>query len=426
MISGSPSVQIRDVVVIGGGPAGSVAGAYLARAGFSPLILEKEYFPRFAIGESLLPFGNGILKELDIWPELERCGFLRKYGADFCTGDAEHLNRYWFREALGTEHEQAFQVERSQFDKILLDRARTEGCEVIEGARVATLEKQGTERVRIDYEDGTGRHTLEARWVIDASGRPGLAGTLLKIPKLPTRDRKMLAIYGHFSNMRRDSGEAGGHTVIVRFKGDWFWLIPFAGSTTSVGAVLPPAVLREYGGDLDKTFRSCVAENPDVAARMVDAEPIMPLRATADYSWRFESFADGRVILTGDAAGFVDPIFSSGVMLAMKSSQLAVELIKRADALDRGLTRREARTYTRDIVGWMRLYSRIIGLFYSPNGYEIFMHPMPFLNIPKAIGAIVGGNLALPFSQRWRLAVFDLICLLQKFLKLAPTIPSLR
>jgi hypothetical protein len=128
-----------DAVIVGGGPAGAVAGAYLARSGIRPLIVEKETFPRFAIGESLLPCGNDILKDLGVWPELERGGFLKKYGADFTSGHAKRFNRYWFRSALGKDYEHTYQVERSAFDQILLDAARREGCEVLEAARVAEI-----------------------------------------------------------------------------------------------------------------------------------------------------------------------------------------------------------------------------------------------------------------------------------------------
>jgi len=416
----------REVVVVGAGPAGSVAGAFLARSGMRPLILEKETFPRFAIGESLLPCGNEILKELDIWPELERGGFVKKFGADFCTGCNGRFNRFWFRRVLGDRHAQTFQVERARFDHILMNRARAEGCEVVEGAKVVSVSKCPSGEVTVFYEDAEGLHEIHTRWLVDASGRCGVAGSALEWPRRATRDRKMVAIYGHFLGVTRNGGEAAGHTVIVRFKQGWFWLIPLANDTTSVGAVVPPDLLKRHGGDLKKTFDACVEANPGVSLRLAKSTPHVPLRATADYSWRHATFAQDRILLTGDAAGFVDPIFSSGVMLAMKSGRLAARTIQKHEALGRGLAPREARAYTREIAAWMKLYTRIIRSFYDRAGFEIFMTPMPFLGIPRSIGLLVGGQMDLPPAQHLRIALFRLICAIQRVLRIAPPIPSLR
>jgi len=416
----------RDVVVIGAGPAGSVAGSYLARAGFKPLLLEKSRFPRFTIGESLLPYGNDILRELGIWPELERGGFIKKYGADFATGHNERFNRYWFRRVFGESHEHTFQVDRARFDHLLMNHARGEGCKVLEGARVSGIEQMSDGKTAVSWSDDAGSHRVETRWLVDASGRSGVAGEFLKIPRRATRDRKMVAIYGHFRGVARNGGEAAGHTVIVRFKEGWFWLIPLANDTTSVGAVIPPSLLRHHGGDLNAAFEACVGANPEVAARMSGSESLMPLRATADYSWRHQSFARDRMLMTGDAAGFIDPIFSSGVMLAMKSGRLAAKTIQSRDPLGRALNARECRAYTREVEGWMKLYSRIIRSFYDRAGFEMFMNPMPYFDIPRSIGYLVGGKTNLPLSQHLRLALFDGVCAAQRFFRLAPPIPSLR
>lgn len=416
----------RDVVVIGAGPAGSVAGCYLSRAGLQPLLLEKEHFPRFTIGESLLPCGNDILRELDIWPELEHGGFVKKYGADFVTGRQERFNRYWFRRVFGDSHEHTFQVDRARFDHLLMNRARAEGCEVFEGARVSEIESLGNGNSAVIWSDASGTHRTETRWLVDASGRCGVAGEFLKVPRKATRDRKMVAIYGHFRGVLRNGGEAGGHTVIVRFKEGWFWLIPLANETASVGAVIPPALLKEHGGNLAAAFQACVQDNPEVDSRMASAEALIPLRATADYSWRHATFARHRVLMTGDAAGFIDPIFSSGVMLAMKSGRLAAQTIQKHEALGRALTPRECRIYSSEIEGWMKLYSRIIRSFYDRAGFEIFMNPVPYFDIPRSIGYLVGGKTDLPLSHHLRLALFHFVCAAQRFLRLAPPIASLR
>lgn len=422
----NPAEACPDVIVIGAGPAGCVAGAYLAKAGLSTLILEREKFPRFAIGESLLPCGNDILRDLGVWPEMERRGFVKKFGADFCTGQSERFNRYWFRKALGERHAHTYQVDRASFDSLLLDAARRHGCETREGVSVSGVRETGDGMVEVGCTTPEGTATYRAKWVVDAGGRRGIAGTSLGIPKIPTRRRRMVALYGHFRNVQRNSGDAAGHTVIVRIKEGWFWLIPLADGVTSVGAVIPPEALRAAGGDSEAVFRHCVEENAELRTRMAGAVKTMPLRVTADYSWRFRSFASGRVLMTGDAAGFVDPIFSSGVMLAMKSGQLAAEEITAAEKLGCALSPRVRRRYTRRVTSWMKLYGRVIQSFYERSGFEIFMQPMPVFQIPRSIGYLVGGMTDLSFADHVRIAAFRLVCNLQRILRIAPRIPSLR
>ena len=422
----NPAEQIHDVIVIGAGPAGCVAGSYAAKSGLNTLILERESFPRFAIGESLLPYGNAILKELGVWSEMERLGFVKKFGADFSTGKSERSHRFWFRKALGDEHDHTYQVERATFDALLLDTAKKHGCAAREGVSVTSVRQCKRNFVELDCKVGSVNETFRAKWVVDAGGRRGIAGTALGIPKCRTRKRRMVAIYGHFRNVHRDCGEAAGNTVIARIKEGWFWLIPLADGITSVGAVVPPEVLRGHAGDLDKTFDCCVEQNPELQSRLVKAEKTMPLRATADYSWRFKTFAKDRVLLAGDAAGFVDPIFSSGVMLAMKSGQLAASQIVAASQSGRALKLGECARYTRRVAGWMKLYGRVIQSFYERSGFEILMHPVPVLQIPKSIGYLVGGRLELSLADHVRIAGFRFVCLMQRVLNIAPSIPSLR
>lgn len=426
MSSVTPAEQCPDVIVIGAGPGGCVAGSYLARAGLKTLILERERFPRFAVGESLLPYGNDILRDLGVWPEMERRGFVKKFGADFCTGRSERFNRYWFRKALGEEHAHTYQVDRASFDALLLDAARRHGCDAREGVSVSGVREVEGGRVEVDFSTPEGAGRIRAKWVVDAGGRRGIAGTSLGIPKVRTRKRRMVALYGHFRNVPRNSGDAAGHTVIVRIREGWFWLIPLADGVTSVGAVIPPDLLRAAGGDPETAFTRCVEENSELRTRIAGAVRTMPLRATTDYSWRFRSFASGRVVMAGDAAGFVDPIFSSGVMLAMKSGRLAAEEIVAAENRGCALSPGASRRYTRQVASWMKLYGRVIQSFYERSGFEIFMHPMPVFQIPRSIGYLVGGRMELSFADRVRIEAFRLVCALQRILRIAPRIPSLR
>ena len=416
-----------DVAIVGGGPAGAAAGAQLAKAGKRIVILEKESFPRFCVGESLLPYGNDLLREIGVWSKLENAGFLRKYGAEFCTGDQTRLQRFWFGRNLGPNHEYTYQVERAQFDLLLLDHAREEGCEVYEQTRVTSLEQNDHSEMTLRCSGPNGFMEIKTRWVIDASGRCAFSGPRIGLKRSITQKNRRVAICGHFENVFRNGGKAEGHITIARMARGWFWLIPLAGNRTSVGLVLPSEqahTTQERG--LDEIFREAVESTREVSLRMKDARLVMPLKATGDYSWKFSSFATPRILLTGDAAGFVDPIFSSGVMLALKSAIRASELIIHADTENRSLRMWERILYTRQVTGWMNQYGRIIRAFYDRAGFEVFMNPSPFFQIPGSLGRLVGGDTEPRFLDVIRLFAFHLICKVQRFVALAPSIPSLR
>ena len=416
-----------DVAVIGGGPAGSAAGSQLARAGLRVTIFEKEKFPRFCIGESLLPHGNDLLKEIGIWEKMEAAGFLRKYGAEFTTGDQSRLHRLWFGQNLGSAHEYTYQVERAAFDQLLLDHARESGCRVHEQTRVTSLENPDTEDMTLHGLGPDGPRLLDTRWVIDASGRNSFAGSRVGLRRTVTQKVRRVAIYGHFSGVTRNSGRAEGHITIVRLNGGWFWIIPLAGDRTSVGLVLPTDRARtSHDRDLQDIFQEAVESAPAIRERLRKAEPLTPLRATGDYSWKFSSFATRRILLTGDAAGFVDPIFSSGVMLALKSGMRAATLLQHADKAMRPLKNSERTAYTREVTRWMNHYSRLIRSFYDRAGFEVFMSPQPVLHIPGSVARLVGGDTSPSWADRLRLRAFQAICRAQRLLPIAPAIPSLR
>ena len=417
----------HDVAVIGGGPAGAAAGTQLAKAGLKVAVLEKEKFPRFSVGESLLPHGNDLLREIGVWEKLESAGFLRKYGAEFCTGDKSRLRRFWFGQNLGPSCEYSYQVERSAFDKILLENARDHGCDVYEETRVTNIENPDTEFMTLRCEKGGETREITCRWVLDASGRSAFCGTRIGLRKHPTQSNRRLAIYGHFKGVFRNSGKAEGHITIARVPDGWFWLIPLAGNRTSVGLVLPSEKIRTTGDRcLESIFQEAVLSTPEVKDRMSAAVPESVLRVTTDYSWKHSSFASRRVLLAGDAAGFVDPIFSSGVMLALKSGIKAAELIVKAEKSQRHLTRWERYAYTRKMTGWMNRYAGIIGAFYDRSGFEVFMNPIHFMKIPNSIARLVGGDAEPGFLDRLRLDAFMLICRAQRLASIAPSIPSLR
>src|SRR5689334_19753782 len=226
-----------DALIIGGGPGGSAAATFLARAGKRVLVLEKERFPRFHIGESLLPYNRIIFEEMGVLPKLEASGFIKKWGAQFHIGNGSKLLKLIFRRGKFTREPAAFQVERAGFDHLLLRHAAESGAEVREGCNVTNF-KLEPDKVAVEVKLAHGTpQTVRAKFLIDASGRGNLTGNIQKLRVVHPRLKK-LAVFGHFSGVWLDDGEARGDTVIVRLHNKWFWIIPLSDEKTSVGCVI--------------------------------------------------------------------------------------------------------------------------------------------------------------------------------------------
>ena len=415
--------ELFDVVIIGGGPGGSTAGAYLAMAGYRVLIIEREKFPRFHIGESMLPFSNDIFKEIGVWPKLESGGFMPKLGAEFCTANGSRFQRFWFARGISPEYGQTFQVERARFDQVLLDHAASLGCTVLEQAPAIELDL-GEDELVVRYECVEGVSTAKCRWVLDATGRDTFVGKKLGMRRVPTQADRRIATYAHFRGVFRNEGDAAGHITIVRLPGGWFWFIPLDAEKTSVGYVQRVDDLRKTGRKPEESFDFVTQNYKELYTRLREAERLGEVHTTGDYSYRHEQFSPhARVLFVGDAAGFTDPIFSSGVMMALKSARLAARLIGETDrGGGSGLSPRQQRYYTRQVNRMMMVYIKMITAFYDNPSFELFMHPAPVMKIPSAIVAIVGGATELPFRLWWRMKVFYLLCSLQKRFGIAPRI----
>jgi halogenation protein CepH len=388
-----------DVVVIGGGPAGSVAATLLADAGHRVLVLERERFPRYHIGESLLSATLPILDTVGATPAIERHGFLRKLGGTFQWGRQQEPWSFWFREDPGGRP-YAFQVVRAEFDQLLLENARSHGADVREEHAVTAVETDDGAPVVHARSASGAMLRLAPRFVVDASGQAAVMGRARGLRRF-NDFFKNLAVFGYFRGAERLPGELANHILSAAFTDGWFWYIPLHDGTMSVGAVVDARRWRELAGtDPAGTYRGLIARCPAIAERLRAATLVSPIRVIRDYSYDSTCFGGTGFLLAGDAACFIDPVFSTGVHLACLAGFLGA---RAADAILGGaLPEAEALArYEAAYRGAFERYLRFLYFFYDhnedPDSYfwtarRILRHAPTDLSVREAFVRLISGN----------------------------------
>lgn len=407
-----------DALIIGGGPGGSSAATFLARAAKRVLLLEKEVFPRFHIGESLLPYNTGIFEQMGVLPAFEAAGFTLKHGAQFVVGNGSKCIKLVFRSSRFTRQPLAFQVERSRFDHVLLKHARASGADVREGWTVLKAASD-SQSAQIEARDPARKiHAFSGSFLIDASGRGNVTGNQQGL-RVVHPHMKKLAVFSQFSGVALDTGEKAGDTIIVRLHNKWFWIIPLTPEKVSVGCVLDQAEFAKAEQPPEKVFDRLWRSSPVMCQHLRNASPLAPFQTTSDFSYYNRRLIGPRLMRVGDAAGFMDPIFSAGVFLAMNSGKLAAELVLDSlAAADDG--QRRLRVYEKRVYSAMRLYWNLTEHFYRTPFIEVFLEPRHRFDLPAAVLAILAGETEGGWKLWWRMRMFFTIVRLQAWWPLVP------
>ena len=367
------SEEIYDVAIVGGGPAGSTAAALLARAGRRVIVLERDKFPRFHIGESLLPFSMKAFTRLGLHEKFRAAGFMEKFGGAMFGVCADEGVKFYFEDGFRSQTDRSYQVTRSEFDKVLLDHAEESGADIREETSVEKLDFSPEEVALETATKGHPPETVRARYVIDCAGRNSPLAAQLKLKQNYTHLQK-ISVFAHYEGVTRESGRDGTLTQLLRAHDRWFWIIPLTENRTSVGVVLDAAVYKKAKLSPEEFLDQTIEEHSLIQRRLNGGERATEAHIASDFSYRCKA-----------------PRLYAG--------------------------------YERMLNRAMDVYLRFVNAWYTKEFIEVFLHPQKFLQLPPAVNAVLGGNIGTSFAIRWRMEIFYLIVRLQRYIPLCPRRP---
>lgn len=411
-----------DVLVIGGGPAGATTAALLAERGHEVLVLERERFPRYHIGESLIPYCFPTLQRLGLIKKLTASAFIKKYSVQFVSTNGTSSQPFYFFQHIKHQLARTWQVLRSDFDLMLLDRARELGARVAEQTTVRELIWDDSRVTGLRIQDSQGQlHELNAKMVVDASGRDAISmksqGWRKSDPKL-----NKIAVWSYFKGAKRDPGlDQGATTVAYLPQKGWFWYIPLPDDIVSVGAVAEADYLYRDGRDAEAIYQRELQVNPWIADHIAGATRTAEVKITGDYSYRSQHCAADGLVLVGDAFAFLDPVFSSGVFLALKSGSMAADTIHHA-LLDNDLSASRFDDYGRALCASIEAMRKLVYAFYDEGfhfGEMLRKHP----DLQGTLTDCLIGNLDRDMAPLWE-AVADFASLPNELPHGSPLIPA--
>jgi len=393
-------METFDVVVVGGGPGGSSTSTFLADGGLRVALFERERFPRFHVGESLMPATMLLLEELGAKAAIEERGFQLKYGATFIDEDNNAATQTFYFLPGQPWPNYSYQVPRADFDTVLLEHATKRGVTVFQPATV-----EGTEfdagGVTLTVSGENGRFSVRAKMLVDATGRDALLATRYgRRTRIPNLGK--VALFAHYKGAARRSGLEEGNIRVYVFREGWFWWIPLAGDVTSVGAVCHARTVKQWTGEPEGLLDAMIARSRSVSENLAGAVRITPVHRVANFSYHNSPVVGDRFVAVGDAIAFVDPIFSGGVYIALRTGQLAAAAILEAFRAGDFSARRFA-AYERRVGAGLAPLFKFIHKYYEPSFFDLFMHPRNYFGVYEAVlNVLSGGNWV---TMPWRVRV---------------------